>query len=544
MSQATARAARKRAPSTRPAGRKDRPLKGSEIPTIFTPPRRALTCRTSHGFECIQFAETVLGIKLYPWQKWFLKHALELNPDGKYRFRTVVLLVGRQNGKSTLLQVYALWRMYVDRAPLVIGTAQNLDIAEEQWAAAVTLAEENEELAAEIVDVKRTNGKFSLKIENTDDDGKHTQRYKVAAATRKGGRGLSGDLVIMDELREHSNWESWGAVTKTTMARPRPQVLCASNAGDASSVVLRHLRKQALDALERGDLDVALGLFEWSAMYWQEATSTQPGQWANLKTGDRKGWAMANPSLNHADPNDPEASAITTDALEAAYGTDPDPVFRTECLCQWVNTTKGGAFEDGVWDKLRDVNSEPAPGAPYAYALDLSWDRNGSIAAAARRADGLVHGEVVTARQGMDWIVDWFLAPSEDGRFERRIDDPDLIGVAVQGRGAPVSALVSALVEAGVPVVEWMGGELGAGTGQFYDTVRHGGLRHRGQPILDVAVAMAATRPIADYWVWDRKKSLVDVAPLIALTAAVWLLNRPAEEEQESAYSDPELMFV
>lgn len=534
MSQATARAARKRPASTRPAGR-PAVMKGSETPTIFTPPRRRLTCKTSHGFSCIQFAENTLGIRLYPWQKWMLIHALELNPDGKYRFRTVVLLVARQNGKSTLLQVWALWRMYVDRSPLVIGTAQNLDLAEEQWQAAVDLAEDNEELAAEIADVKKTNGKYQLRLDGGE-------RYKVAAANRKGGRGMSGDLVIMDELREHSNWDSWGAVTKTTMARPRPQVVCASNAGDASSVVLRHLRKQCLAAIEAGDQDQAVGLFEWSAMTWREATSTEPAQWVNLKTGDRKGWAMANPSMNHADPDDPEAGGITMAALEAAYQTDPDPVFRTECLCQWVNSAKGGAFEDGVWEKLRDPESEMT--GPYTYAVDLSWDRNGSIAAAGHRADGAVHGEVVAARTGVDWILEWFLAPPESGAYPRRIDDPDLLGVAIQANGAPVSALLEKLREAGVPVIEWAGGELGRGTGQFYDLVRHGGLRHRGQPILDLAVSMAATRPIADYWVWDRKKSLVDVAPLVALTAAVWALDRPVEEQAETAYSDPDLMFV
>ena len=60
---------------------------------------------------------------------------------GRFRFRTVVLLVARQNGKSTLMQVLSLWRMYVDGAPLVIGTAQNLDIAEEQWMSTVDLAQ-------------------------------------------------------------------------------------------------------------------------------------------------------------------------------------------------------------------------------------------------------------------------------------------------------------------------------------------------------------------------------------------------------------------
>ena len=84
-------------------------LRGSEKPRIFTPPLRRLTRSTSKGFECIEFAEDILEIKLLPWQKWLLIHALELNPDGSFRFRTVVLLVARQNGKSTLMLVLALY---------------------------------------------------------------------------------------------------------------------------------------------------------------------------------------------------------------------------------------------------------------------------------------------------------------------------------------------------------------------------------------------------------------------------------------------------
>src|SRR5438128_1399318 len=122
-------------------------LYGCEVPRIFTPPLRELTPATSKGFECIEFAEDVLGIELLPWQKWLLIHALELAADGSYRFRTVVLLVARQNGKSTLMQVLSLWRMYLDAARLIIGTAQNLDIAEEQWQGAVELAEGVPDLA-------------------------------------------------------------------------------------------------------------------------------------------------------------------------------------------------------------------------------------------------------------------------------------------------------------------------------------------------------------------------------------------------------------
>ena len=55
---------------------------GSETPRVWTPPLRKLTPKTSAGFECIDFAESVLGIRLFPWQKWTLIHALELLPDG------------------------------------------------------------------------------------------------------------------------------------------------------------------------------------------------------------------------------------------------------------------------------------------------------------------------------------------------------------------------------------------------------------------------------------------------------------------------------
>lgn len=458
-----------------------------------------------------------------------LIHALELNPDGRYRFRTVVLLVGRQNGKSTLLQVWALWRMYMDRAPLVIGTAQNLDVAEEQWAAAVDMAETNDELAEEIKDVKRTNGKYALELTGGE-------RYKVAAASRKGGRGLSGDLIIMDELREHTNWESWSAVTKTTMARFSPQVVCASNAGDASSVVLSTLRNGCLESLKEGTTDDSpVGLFEWSAMKWNPTGGKdRSGDWENLKTSDREGWGMANPSMGWGN--------LTMEALEAAWKTDPDPVFRTECLCQWVTTARGGAFEDGLWESLKDVNSGII--GAYYYGLDVSWDRSfATITVAGYREDGKIHGEVVEAMT-IDRALKWFTRPSDDGRWERRIDDPDCMGVALQQNGAPVSALIGDLVKEGVPLVEWGGGELGRGTGQFYDVVRQKALHHTGQPILDIAVAMALTRPIADYWVWDRKRSLVDIAPLIALTAAVWALKRPEEQGTESSYSDPDMMFV
>ena len=98
---------------------------GAEVPRIFTPPRRELTPETTHGFAAIAFAEQVLGVQLFPWQKWLLVHALELDDTdpGRYRYRFVVVEVARQNGKTMLMLILALWHIYALDSGMVIATA-------------------------------------------------------------------------------------------------------------------------------------------------------------------------------------------------------------------------------------------------------------------------------------------------------------------------------------------------------------------------------------------------------------------------------------
>lgn len=349
-------------------------LLGSELPRLFTPPARELTPETTRGFEAIAFAEDVLGLELMPWQRWVLLHGLELTEDGAaYRFRTLLTLCARQQGKTTLMQVLALWRLYVDRAGLVIGTAQNLTMAEESWAGAVDMAEGTPDLAAEVGQVSRVNGDKFLRLTTGE-------RYKVTTASRRGGRGLSSDLVLLDELREHTDWDAWSAVTKTTMARPAPQVWGFSNAGDARSVVLGSLRTKALGVA--GDRTSTLGIFEWSAP-------------DGCPVDDRDGWAAANPALGHR---------MTEQAVLSALETDPDDAFRTEVLCQWV-TTVDAAVNPTVWASLADPAAER--GRDPVFALDVAPDHaNASLAVAWRRSDGAAQLELAEHREGVEWVAD------------------------------------------------------------------------------------------------------------------------------------------
>lgn len=503
---------------------------GSEQARIFTMPLRPLTPATSLGFQCIDFAKGVLGIDLLPWQQWLVIHALELRPDGNLRFRTVIVLVARQNGKSLLSIVIALFFMYVLGKPLVIGTAQDLDMAEEIWQGAVDLVEETPALDALKARVVKTNGKKSLELQTGS-------RWKVKAANRRAGRGLSGDLTMLDELREHQSWEAWAAITKTTMARESALILALSNAGDVSSVVLRHLRLKAHAALgdpdrinaaadpnilqdkpadvEDDDLtgDDTLAIFEWSA-------PIGCGRW------DRDGWAWANPALGHT---------ISERTIAAAAGTDPEWVFRTEVLCQWSDGAIEGPFPPGAWDQGLFTGTDqfgrpiPAPQivGKVSACIDVSADRSTTfVAFAGRNSQNRWQVEIVARRAGDEWVAEW-LRP--------RLDVIE--SVTGQGRGAPVSPLLEELSLAGFPVEKWEGPDLPNGTARFYDAIRDNELVHLAWPELDLAAATAIPRLTeAGSFMWDRKRSPTDVAALMAATGAYWLASRPTEPVAVSAY--------
>lgn len=513
-------------------------IKGKEAPRIFTPPLRELTPETSLGYAIDKFARELLHINLHPWQKWLLIHAFEIvgsfDSEWHFRFRTILVLVGRQNGKTTLGAVVALFFLYALRVGLVIGTAQDLEQSEDTWALCVELAKSDPELAEQIQHVWFTNGAKRLQLKGGRD-------YRVRASSRKAGRGKSADLVLLDELREHQNFQAYGALSKTGIAREDAVLFCMSNAGDATSVVLRHLRQTAHRALGDPDGictegnavavdddlledDDTLGIFEWSA---------EP----DAKKTDREAWAQANPSLGYT---------ITERALRSACAQDPNEVFLTECLCQWVTATIAPPFPVGAWEKGIDAQSEIAPDSPLWFGVDVSADRTrASIAVCGLRADRSYHVELIAYKTGLGWLQTW---------FAERVHKYRGMKVALQSRGAPVASMAEIIgaVE-GVTVVECAGANVAGWCGRFYDAVASlddetsetTPVYHIPQGALDLAANIASTRPLGDgAWAWDRNKSAEDISPLVAVTMAFGAATSVEDVPFTSAYEEYDLLLV
>jgi len=508
-------------------------MKGVTEARVYTPELRPLTPETSLGFAVIEYAKTVLGKTLYPWQEWALIHALEIVGDletgWKFRFRTILFLISRQNGKTVLSEVLASFFMNVLCVESIFGTSLSLDKAEEVWEAVINDQEAHPELSADIDRVSRTNGNKRLILNGG-------RQYKVGAPTRRAGRGDSNDLVMLDEIREQRDWETWSAAVASTNAKPNGLVVCFSNAGDPDSVVLRQLRSQAIAVIEGGSVtdfggDVngsTLGLFEWSAP-------------DDAETDDVEALAQANPALGYG--------YLTERALLSNRATFPDNKFRSECMCQQVETILPNPFPDGAWEGGLDIHSTIAPESELFFGLDLSQDRRwATIAVCGMRDDGHYHIEVVARRVGTSWVEDWFRA--------RAMKNP--MNLAFQSRGAPVCGLAEQICTIhGVKRIAIEGKELTSGWGRFYDAIcacgddSRGGVRvyHLDQPVLNMPGKTMQLRNIGGgIELPDRVKSPDDIAPLFACFvafAAATRIDTDNAKVYESAYAQgASVMFV
>jgi hypothetical protein len=485
---------------------------GKAEPRLWTRPLRALAPGTSLGFEVIAFAEQVLDVELLPWQRWWLIHALELKQNGRdFRFRTVLTLVGRQNGKTFLIKVLALWMLYVQgrryaHKTLVLGVAQSLDIAKEAWSGAVDLAQDVPDLAAEIParsGVRYANGEITLSLV----DG---SRYRISAATRAAGRGLSVDLLVLDELREHQTWDAWAALSKTTTARPNGLTMAITNQGDDKSIVLNQLRASAL----AGEVST-LGIFEYSAP-------------DGCRLDDLDALAQSNPGLG---------TTVTMDALMTSRATDAEAVYRTEVLCQRVAALQA-AIDPDAWAYCANRDLDLAPYRDMlCWCVDVSYDdRHVALAVACQLSDGRVAGQVVDA---------WDSTAAARGPLVAalRKHKPRALGWFQSGPGAALGAEITTQhAENGGPV-----GQMNVAKTEMLDyapgvIALHGGdaveacqslaalvidnlFEHPDDPLLNAHVQASERKDQGDGWRFARKGSGRNNAAY-ALAGAVLLARR------------------
>lgn len=421
---------------------------------------------------------------LMPWQQTLFDDACKVNDQGNWFHKTIACIVARQSGKTHALRMRILAGLFLWDERLIVATAQNREVARETFKLVADIIQQVPFLYAELDYVRWANGQEEIRLKNG-------ARYKVVAPNG-GSRGLSADLVIIDELREHKDDEAYAALVYTTTARPNPQTWLTSNAGDASSMVLNRVKENAYKDIANGKLSPILWM-EWSAP-------------PNCAVDDRKAWAMANPALGHT---------ITLDVLEGRMSDRPN-VIRTEMLCQWVDTIEN-AFDMEKWSDSFDPNLTITAGYPTWLALDFNWERTECILVGAQQFPDETIGVGVIQHWKSDTAMDAMPIAGEVAKWSKEFA---VRTVSMMRDGA--AHIAPLLQQSRIPVFVVNMSIFAQGCDETVSALNGGRLKHRGQQLLTDHVAASSRQPLGDSsWRIGRRDSQSSVQAAVALAMAV-----------------------
>ena len=470
-------------------------------PTLDVPAFRTVPPRDGSMLPSVVWLGEQIGRTLDPAQQVAVDTLTSAWADGRPATLEAAVVCPRQNLKTYCLELITLTRLLRpggDR--LAVWSAHEVSTAQETFKTFLDLAESVPWLGRRVEHVSRATGREAITFRGG-------RRLKFKARIKTGGRGLAGDLIVLDEAFALAA-EHMGSLLPILSTRPRGQVIYGSSAPLASSAILRGVMARGRAA------DVGAPAYvEWSA----PGSMAEPGCLSGkclhepgtpgCVMDDESLWLRANPAA--------VAGRISMAYLRAERRALPPEEFARERLGWGDEPGQVGApFTVAEWDAL--ATDSPQPGPSPVFAADLAWDRrNGAVAVATRQPDGTPLVELVRYVSGSDALV--------DAAADLASRHPDARWV---GSGA-VESIRTELRRRGVSLRMLRPAEVESAHGQMQDAVKERRLAHLGDPVVRDALEGAVRRDSETGWVWGRRKSGaegVDISPLYALTEALYAL--------------------
>jgi hypothetical protein len=455
-------------------------LLGAQRPRVSSIP----ACVSSAGVEAVELAASA-GLILDDWQAHVLDGALGERADGKWSAFEVGLIVGRQNGKGSVLEARELAGLFLFGEMLILHSAHEFKTAQEAFRRVLSLIQNTPDLDRLVARVRTSHGEEGIELRSG-------ARLRFVARSTGSGRGFSGDVVILDEAYNLPG-SAMGALLPTMAARPNPQVWYASSAGKDDSEVLARVRDRGKEGTSP-----RLAYFEWSAP-------------SDADLDDPAAWQAANPGLG---------IRIDAEFVEAERSALPEVEFARERLGIWADGMRDAAIDAALWQSL--VDTECGDRSPVVFCPTINPERTkGAITAAILRGDGLVQIEAIDYRAGTAWMPDRLAALNADWKPAAIVVDP----------GAAEGSLIQGLQAAGIEPVLMTGREAAQADGAFYDAIVDRKIRHGNQAATNIAVEQATWRPVGDTRVFHRR-SKADIGPLSGAAKAFHVVSRVPEQVQ------------
>lgn len=462
-------------------------------PTVFTPSLTGTEDFTTDGDRLIEVVEkywrapeTAGKFHLDDWQKWLLRHVLEIYPEdwpeeqlrGRLRYRQAVISMGRQNGKSVLGGILGFYGLAMhERGPQVIGLASTADQANIIYNRVFHTINESAPL------VKRFKTTGTRGISRRDGSG----TYVVKPAKGDALQGIPISMCLFDELHI-SKEDMWQAVVNGQRARKNPMVIGLTTAGDDNSALLKSLYETGNKAAT-GDTQLErFGFFLWEA---PEGSTTE----------DEEAIKAANPAI--------ACGRIDIRTVQSDVRNLPEVDQQRYALNRFVASLSSW-LPMSAWYRCEGDGVDPAKGG-IVFAIDRSPSWEYATITAAQKVGDTIHTEVVAS------LVKPTLA--------------QLVRIAASLRryngvffmdGYQLPELGKELRQRGYKVMILSQKELNAACSTSYAKVVQGLVSHPNEALLRHQMPRAVRKNSGDAWRISRANSSVEIDAVMATVMGIY----------------------
>lgn len=451
----------------------------------------------------------MIGQEPMPWQRQSLDVACEIDPaTGLYYYRTVIIVVLRQAGKTTLTRGKLTHRAISQPYAKMLYTAQDRNKALKRLRESIyePLSRSPQPMISQgLAKPRWAAGSELVRWRNGS-------QLTIDAVSKTSGHGDTLDEAHIDEAFAHRDARIEQNVSPTLITVKGSQKWITSAAGEFDSGFLRGKVEMGRALVDSGQ-ESRTCYIEYSAPL--DADPDDPATY------------LCHPAIGYTigleDIID-ERQNMEADEFERAYlgwwpkAKVPDPVIP---LDSWSMNFADVEDPAGLWH-----------GLPL-WTVDVSPDRE--YASIGFAADSTAPGtrcylEVIERQQGTSSVVDRLLQL-------RREHGGNQVALDASGAAASlIDELESEDLEGGpFEVLQMNSRERAAACGAFYDDSLIGRLRflddaRSADALLNDAMKAAAKLKAGDAWIFSRGKSLADISPLYAVTIARWAFvkHRPA----------------
>lgn len=428
------------------------------------------------------------GQRQHPWQRFVADVSGERNPEtGRRRYFTRVVIIPRQQGKTTLVQAHLTHSSRSGPNRNTVYVAQTRLDAKfkiiDEFADGVLAPNP---LLRNRYKATRSNG--SEKIRWTDPAALRSM-ITIVATNDTAGHGLTKvDEVVLDEAWSHRDMTIINSLVPTTAAADDPQAGIYSTVGDGADGLLQHYEEIGRASLL--DPHTSVCFFMWAAG-------------ADVDRDDPAARYQYMPALGRS---------VTTERIQQFRDMMGAAEFDRGFLNRRPTLSASTDLDLQAFADCAAIGVQPEP--PLMVAVEISIDRLHTTIAAAGRCvvDDLdVIGVVIDRRPGTAWAVPAIEALHASRKVERFLADTQ------SGAGG----IIADCAARGIHIEDISTGDLVSYNGVTIDELAARGIRHADQPALNDAVAGIRKRPIGNAFAWSKLASKNDPSPWCAASVAV-----------------------